>query len=317
MSTQRKMLIIDTDGGIDDAQAIFMMLDSTEYDVIALTCVRGNSGVEQVVCNVLKILRAADKLNIPVFPGTAFSILGQKEIKNSYQGDDGLGDCPSIEEPDVSIVQKEAATDAIIRLTKEHPGEITLMCIGPLTNLATALKMDPDFGSRLRDCFIMGGNYYGKGNITVSAEFNFHSDPEAAYIALEQVRCPTTLVGWEVCEENGPTWDQYHELRRFPGKRNKFLKAIEQKPVAYSIEQGWNYSPADEFLAACMLCPSEVVLETKHVYATVELGGKFTYGQMVVDWNKVLKKNPNLTIVTKIDKKAFYTVLLNTAKNGL
>ncbi|OWF40166.1 uncharacterized protein LOC110464152 [Mizuhopecten yessoensis] len=317
MATQRKKLIIDTDGGVDDAQAIFMMLDSTVYDVIGFTCVRGNSGVNQVVRNVLKILTAADKLSIPVYAGCAFSILGQHVIQNSYQGVDGLGDCQSAEEPDVSILQREAATDVIIRLTKEHPGEITLMCIGPLTNLATALKVDPDFSCRLRDCYIMGGNYYGKGNITVSAEFNFHADPEAAYIALEQLRCPTTLVGWEVCEENGPTWDQYHQLRSFSGKRNQFLKAIEQKPVAFSIKQGWNYSPADEFLAACMLSPSEVVMETKHVYATVELGGKLTYGQMVVDWNKVLKKEPNLTIVTKIDKDTFFTALLNTAKSDI
>ncbi|XP_060069868.1 nucleoside hydrolase-like [Ylistrum balloti] len=317
MATQKKKLVIDTDGGIDDAQAIFIMLDSNVYDVIGITCVRGNSGVEQVARNVLKILRAANRLNVPVFSGGPFSILGEKAIKNSYQGDDGLGDCPSIQEPDVSVLQTETATDAMIRLTKELPGEITLMCIGPLTNLATALKVDPDFGSRLRDCFIMGGNYYGKGNITVSAEFNFHADPEAAYIALEQVGCPTTLVGWEVCEENGPTWDQYHQLRSFPGKRNQFLKAIEDKPVAFSIKQGWNYSPADEFLAACMVDPSHVVMETKRVYATVELGGKFTYGQMVVDWNKVLKRDPNLTIVTKIDKNEFFNILLNSAKNDI
>ncbi|XP_033731624.1 pyrimidine-specific ribonucleoside hydrolase RihA-like isoform X1 [Pecten maximus] len=317
MSTQRKMLIIDTDGGIDDAHAIFMMLDSTVYDVIALTCVRGNSGVEQVVCNVLKILGAANKLNIPVYSGCAFSIRGQNTTPKSYHGEDGLGDCPSVEEPDVSVLQSETATDAIIRLTKELPGEITLMCIGPLTNLATALKMDPDFGSRLRDCFIMGGNYYGKGNITVSAEFNFHSDPEAASIVLEQLGCPTTLVGLEVCLKNGLTWDQYRELRRFPGKRNQFLEAIERNPVAFSIEEGWNFSPPDAVLAACMSSPPEVVMETKHVYATVELDGKFTYGQMVVDWNNVLKKNPNLTIVTKIDKNAFYTVLINTAKSDI
>lgn len=316
MASQKKKLIIDTDGGVDDAQAIYMMLDSTVYDVIAITCVRGNSGVEQVKRNILKILRAADKLDIPVFSGCAFSILGHGDIKNSYQGIDGLGDCPSIKEPDAGVIKSEAATDAMIRLTKEHPGDITLMCIGPLTNLATIIKMDPDFTGRLRDCFIMGGNYYGKGNITVSAEFNFHADPEAAFIVFEQIRCPTTLVGWELCEDNRLTWDQYHELRSFPGKRNQFLKQVEEKPIAVCIEDGWDYSPADEYLAACMVQPADVVMETKDVYATVELGGKFTYGQMVVDWHRFLGKDPNITIVTKIDKNAFFNILLNTAKSG-
>ncbi|XP_069120698.1 nucleoside hydrolase-like [Argopecten irradians] len=316
MSPQKK-LIIDTDGGVDDAQAIYMMLDSTVYDVIAITCVMGNSGVEQVVRNVLKILRAANKLDIPVYSGCALSICGQNVMQNSYQGKDGLGDCQSIEEPDVSVLQTEPATDALVRLTKEHPGNITLMCIGPLTNLATVLKMDPDFSSRLRDCFIMGGNYYGKGNSSVCAEFNFHADPEAAYRTLEQIRCPTTLVGWEICLKNGIAWDKYHELRRFPGKRNQFLKNIEQNPVAFSIEQDWKYTLADEILAACMLRPAEVIRETEHVYATVELEGKFTYGQMVVDWHSMLKKDPNITIVTEIDKNALFSILLNTAQNGI
>ncbi|XP_021374885.1 probable uridine nucleosidase 2 [Mizuhopecten yessoensis] len=117
----------------------------------------------------------------------------------SYHGEDGFGNCPYIEEPDVGLLEEETAIDAMIRLPKAHPGEITLMCIGPLTNLATALKIDQYFGCRLRDCYIMGGNYYGRGNATVSAEFNFYANPEAAFVALAHLRCPTTLVGLRKC----------------------------------------------------------------------------------------------------------------------
>jgi len=117
-----------------------------------------------------------------------------------YHGHDGFGDTNHDDEPDLKCVQEsEHAVNALVRIVKSHPGEITLVALGPLTNVAMAMRLDSQFASNLKEIYIMGGNTEGKGNITVSAEFNFHSDPEAAYIVLENTRCPTFVASWELC----------------------------------------------------------------------------------------------------------------------
>ena len=117
-----------------------------------------------------------------------------------FHGHDGFGDTNHDDEPNLKCVQEsEHAVNALVRIVKSNPGEITLVALGPLTNVAMAMRLDSQFASNLKDLYIMGGNTEGKGNITVSAEFNFHSDPEAAFIVLENTRCPTFIASWELC----------------------------------------------------------------------------------------------------------------------
>ena len=123
----------------------------------------------------------------------------RQENPKHFHGIDGFGDAAHEEEADLSSLQTEHAVNALVRLVKENPGQITLVALGPLTNVAMAMRMDAEFASNLKAMYIMGGNTEGVGNITVSAEFNFHSDPEAAFIVLSNVRCPTYIAPWELC----------------------------------------------------------------------------------------------------------------------
>ncbi len=118
---------------------------------------------------------------------------------DSYQGCDGFNDVSFPEQPDISKVSGELAVDAIRRLVKKHPREITMVCLAPLTNLALALKVDEEVTNGLKELVLMGGNVEGIGNMTIAAEFNFHSDPEAAHVVMDVSRFPITVVSWELC----------------------------------------------------------------------------------------------------------------------
>ncbi|XP_063423554.1 nucleoside hydrolase-like isoform X1 [Mytilus trossulus] len=314
----KKKIIIDTDAGLDDAQAILMALASIQVEVVAITTVMGNTGSPQVALNVLRILKLADRLDIPIYVGCNQALNGYKvEGCSGYHGTDGFGESPDPDAPDSSLVQKEDGVSALIRLSKHFSGDISVVCIGPLTNMAMALRKDKMFGQQLKKCYIMGGNYYGRGNVTVSAEFNFHVDPEAAREVLHDLCCPKTLLGWETCDENSFSWDWYKKFLKMKSNKIKYLAELEKytmnKYYIPNINKGLvqNYEMADQFLMAIAL-DENIIMESKTVYADVELKGEVTRAQMVVDWNKMLGKEPNVKIVTKFDRDRAEQMLMES-----
>ncbi|WAR30401.1 YBP2-like protein [Mya arenaria] len=358
MSTpSRRKLLIDTDAGVDDAQAILMALKCPDVDVIGITCVAGNADAMQVGKNVLRVLQVVNRLDIPVYIGCNEPLLGDKKETSDYHGSDGFGDVPDPEAPDDSLLESEHAVNALMRLSKKHEGELSLVCLAPLTNIAMAIRMDPGIGSRLKHCYIMGGNHHGKGNMTVAAEFNFYFDPEAAYVVLNQLKAHITIVTWETCMEHSIPWfamaaaifddviilqelvystveltsglcrgqmvvDWSNVLKRNPnvnefysnirdkgGDVCNFLSKIEKKSCEYAKKQKWaTFMPADEYLIACVL-RLDVIKTCCDVYATVEVKGHYTWGQMVVDWQKVLKRPNNVCVVTDINQDIFEGML--------
>ncbi|XP_046376259.2 inosine-uridine preferring nucleoside hydrolase-like isoform X2 [Haliotis rufescens] len=308
----RRKFIIDTDAGIDDAQAILMCLAASDVDVVALTTVKGNATATQVTSNLLRLLKAADRLEIPIYRGCEDMLLGwEKPDEYNYHGKDGFGDVPDPDPPSRDRVQAKHAVQALIDITKQYPGEITLIAIGPLTNVSMAVRMDQDLGSRLKACYIMGGNYRGEGNVTPSGEFNFYSDPEAAHIVLNSLGCPITLTCWELCEQYALTWEKYAELRKHNSKKCQFMKEVERLMVSTCKELNWTtYIPCDEVAAACAI-DNKVITKSDHVYASVELHGHLTRGQMVVDWGMRLGKKPNVQIVKELDVERYMELLLH------
>ncbi len=135
---------------------------------------------------------------IPVHIGSKTAMV-VPYVGDSYHGCDGFNGVSFPEQPDVSKVSGELAVDAIRRLAREHPGEITMVCLAPLTNLALALKVDVEATNGLKELVLMGGNVEGVGNTTIAAEFNFHADPEAAHVVMEVSKFPITVVSWELC----------------------------------------------------------------------------------------------------------------------
>ena len=129
-----------------------------------------------------------------------------------YQGKDGLGDAVGISDPDLSLIKPIHAVSALVKLAKENAGHLNIAALGPLTNIALACRMDPLFGKNIKSLSAMGGNKHGKGNVTVSAEFNFAADPEAARVVLQEMSSHVSLVTWELCLEHPMEWDFFMSM---------------------------------------------------------------------------------------------------------
>ncbi|KAI0238361.1 putative uridine nucleosidase 1 [Lamellibrachia satsuma] len=308
-SNSKRLFVVDTDAGVDDAQAIMMMLARSDIELLAVTTVRGNTTTEQVTKNVLRLLKLAGRLDIEVYKGAVASLINQDHPSSAYyHGEDGFGDVPDQDPPDLSLVQSEHGVNALIRLVNLYPGEINLICLGPLTNVALALRLDPDFGSKLKDCFIMGGNYHGKGNINVSAEFNFYADPEAASVVLKDLGRVSTLVTWELCMECALKPDFYERFTNTDSEMARIVKEAEGNAMARRVKttEVWR-SIADQLLAA--------VAVERMAYCMVELVGAVTRGQMVVDWRCELCKDANVRLVLDVDKDKFAELMMTIVQH--
>jgi len=178
-------IIIDCDPGIDDAVAIFLALASRDdIEVLGVTCVNGNVGLDKTHMNARRIVAAAQRLDIPVLRGIPRPILAPASLASSSHGLDGLGDIAwPIQNPQAD--DKADAVSFIRQQADRFPGEVTLCAIGPLTNVAVALLFDPSLAEKLRSIVFMGGAAYCAGNMNAYAEFNFLLDPHAAEIVLQ------------------------------------------------------------------------------------------------------------------------------------
>lgn len=226
-----------------------------------------------------------------------------------------MGDVKDIPHPDMSLLKSEHAVNALIRLINQHPGEITLVPIGPLTNIALACRLDPNISSKLKDVVIMGGNFEAKGNTSVSAEFNFHFDVEAAHVVLNQLTCPVSLITWEFCLNHAFPWDFYDCYCGQATKKSDFVQKISNiSCLFYKKNQtgfGQGYTCCDPLAVAVAVQPGIVTKETS-VYATIELHGHLTRGQMVVDWRGHLGQKPNIRIVQEINLEAHKALMMKS-----
>lgn len=224
-----------------------------------------------------------------------------------------MGDAKDIPHPDMSLLKSEHAVNALIRLIGQYPGEITLVPIGPLTNIALACRLDPTISSKLKNVVIMGGNFEAKGNTYVSAEFNFHFDVEAAHIVLNQLTCPVSLVTWEFCLNHAFPWEFYDRYCGQGTKKSDFVQKISHKSSIFYKQKragmGRGYTCCDPLAVAVAVQPDIVTKETS-VFATVELHGHLTRGQMVVDWRGHLGQKHNVMIVQEINLEAHKTLMM-------
>lgn len=172
-------LIIDTDPGIDDAMAIFYAAAAPEIEIAGLTTIFGNVTVQQATRNALRLLDWAGLTGIPVASGAEKPrALPAFPPSHNVHGPEGFGDLPA-ETPKASALHEPAA-EFLSRMARTHPGEITLCPIGPLTNIADAIDLDPDFTRNIKEIVLMGGSLDAGGNITPAAEANIYHDPHAA-----------------------------------------------------------------------------------------------------------------------------------------
>ena len=271
-------VIIDTDPGVDDAMAIFLALNSPELKVEALTVVPGNVDGRQGLENALKLVSLAGRCDLTV-AGGAQHPLNQKLITAQYwHGKNGLA---GVELPASRCkADSRFGPDLIIELVHKYPHEITLIPVGPLTNIALAVSKDPSIVPLVKDVVIMGGSITG-GNVNGAAEANIYGDPEAAAIVFN-AGWMVTMVGSDVGERTLITRKNLVELQSMHGPESDFIAKLADFYLERAEKSGYQGAAMyDPLAVGVVIDPKLVTLKDMHV--DVETKGEFTRGETVAN----------------------------------
>ena len=268
-------VIIDTDPGVDDALALLLAMRSPELKIEAITAVAGNVPLDLTLPNALRMVEIAGRTDIPVAAGARAPLVRRLVTAAYAHGENGLGGAV-FPEPKTKPVAEPAA--ALIRqIIRKFPGELTLLTIGPLTNIATALNADPELAGMVRSLVMMGGSLSG-GNITPAAEFNVYVDPEAARIVF-QSGIPVTMVGLDVTRKTSLTEDHVRQLQAGQNPVSQAAATIARNAIEHNRERGFAVGPNmhDSLAVAGFIDPS--LLQMKDYYVDVEIMGELTAGE--------------------------------------
>lgn len=291
-------LLIDTDPGVDDALALLLAFNDPRHEVVGLTIAAGNVGLRHTVANALKLCEIAG-VDVPVFAGCAGPLLHPAPDAGYVHGQDGFGDVGY--EPARQQAQAEHAALAILRLSHEHAGQLLLVALGPLTNIALALKLDPTLPERVARFVVMGGSVTGHGNITPAAEFNIYFDPEAAHIVFEAF-AHIDLADWEGTIAHGLHHQRVEEWLGADSQRARFYERISKKTREWSADRRGDYwHSADAFAMAFALAPDGVLEEAQRPLA-IELGHGHARGMTVVDWQRQSGRPDRARILLRYDQ---------------
>ncbi len=301
---------IDTDTASDDAVAILMALRWPDVHVEGISVVSGNVPLEMGVRNALYTVELTGQ-DTPVYPGLDRPLLREPSYAYFFHGPDGMGGMNY--QPTRKPADKHAV-EAIIEAFRAAPGEITLVTLGPLTNIATALRLAPDLAEKIPMTYIMGGAANQVGNITPAAEYNIWVDPEAARIVFH-AGFPILMIGWEHCRGEANLDDEEMAyVRSFNTPYADF--ALDCNISALKANREWLGEPGlslpDPVAMSIALDPSICTRRGEH-YVDVETHSELTRGMTVVDELGVTNKPPNIEVCWESDparwKEALYKTL--------
>jgi len=268
-------VIIDTDPGVDDALALLLAMRSPELKIEGITPVAGNVPLELTLPNALRLVEIAGRTDIPVAAGARVPLVRRLVTAQYAHGENGLGGAV-FPDPTTKPVA-EPASEFIRRIVRKYPHEVTLITIGPLTNIATALNSDPELAGLIRGLTMMGGSLSG-GNITPAAEFNVYVDPEAARIVF-QSGIPITMVGLDVTRKTSLTEDHVRTLEAAKNPSAQAAAKIGRNAIQHNRERGFLVGPNmhDSLAVASFLDPT--ILKWQEFYVDVETTGELTAGE--------------------------------------
>ncbi|SEL64494.1 purine nucleosidase [Pseudoxanthomonas sp. GM95] len=300
--TEKTPLLIDTDPGVDDALALLMAFNDTAHAVVGLTIAAGNVGLDHTVRNALKLCEVAGRSDVPVYAGCPGPLLHPSPDAADVHGQDGFGDVGYA--PAAHGVQAEHAALAILRLSHKYAGQLLLVTLGPLTNVAVALKLDPTLPQRVKRLVVMGGAVSAHGNLTPAAEFNVAFDPEAAHLVFEAFP-QFDVADWEATMAHGLPHADVEQWLTAPSPRAAFYDQISRQTRLWSADRrGDRWHSADALAMAYALHPDGATRLESRPFA-VELAGTLTRGATITDWNRQTGRPDNARLLLGYDQARF------------
>ena len=300
--------ILDTDTAQDDCVAILVGLLDPAADLRAITMVAGNVGFEQQVRNAWMTLNVADRLGaVPLHLGAQRPLMREWVSAENVHGDGSGG--LSIDDSGLEP-QAEHAVDAMLRITAEQPGEISIVAIGPLTNIALAVIKDPTFPSRVKSLYVMGGSNNGRGNITAAAEFNFYVDPEAARTVFEAGFADLVVVPWAPLTLNDAVFDRDRiaHLAAVGTPLARFVERVCRTTLAFDESVGIAGSTHPDSLTAALLLHPELIAAEAPYAVDIETSSELTRGYSAMSWG-VHGLEPNARVIERVDGEGFFRYL--------
>ena len=317
-----RKIIFDTDPGTDDAMALMLALNSPELEVRAITVVPGNVTASQGLENALRMVSLANRCDIPIAAGAQHPLFQKLITAEFWHGKNGLAD---VELPPSNCkVDGRFGPDLIIHMVHQEPHEITLVPVGPLTNIALALLKDPSIVPLVKEVILMGGSISG-GNVNAAAEANIYNDPEAAQIVF-QAGWPVTMVGLDVGDKTLLSRPYLDQLSRTHGPVNDFIYAVARYLIDLSAQFGASGTPMYDPLAVGVAIDSTLV-KAPEMHVDVETRGHFTRGETVANRHGYIERNvlrgsryviegvdkvsPNAKVCTEVDAQRFLRLFVS------
>ena len=324
--------IIDADTGSDDAVAILLALRDPSIEILGISIVSGNVPLELGILNTKSTMELCEQ-DIKVYAGSNKPLLREyKEIHNlddfmdhvksespisasgqCVHGIDGMGDIGIY--PKNKTYEKESGVDFLIKSLNEQPNEITVVTLGPLTNIAKAIEKDPSIIEKVKHCYVMGGTSDGSGNVSAAAEYNIWVDPEAAKIVFDS-GMKITMVGW----------DNSYKYAMLKEDEMSLLKSLKTKYADFSVDiqktlidltfrtYGFYGFDLPDPITMAIALDNKIIEESQQLDVIVDTRDGLTRGQTIVDYFGVENKHKNIRVVTKANKKRFMDLLIKSLK---
>jgi purine nucleosidase len=297
--------ILDTDTAQDDCVALIAGLLDPEADLRAITMVAGNVGFDKQVRNAHMTLNVCGRLGtVPIHLGCRQPMVVPWVSAENVHGDGSGG-------LDMDFggtgTEDEHAVDALIRMTAEAPGELSIVAIGPLTNIAMAAVKDPAFVRNVKRLVIMGGSNNGRGNITAAAEFNFYVDPHAAKVVFEAGFADIVVVPWAPLTLQDAVFSraQLADIDRLDTPLSRFFLTVCGPTLAFDESVGIPGTTHPDSLSVGVLLHPELALKSAPYHVAVETESELTRGYSAMSWG-VHGLEPNATVVEEADGAAFH-----------
>ena len=308
----KKKIIIDCDPGYDDAVALLLASGSPSVEVLAITTVAGNQTLEKVTRNALRVATLAG-LEVPVAAGAARPLLRDEvAVAANIHGESGL-DGTTLPQATLKPDPRHAAQLIVDTVMNEPPQSVTLVPIGPLTNIALAARLEPRIVERVKEVVLMGGGYH-IGNVKPMAEFNIENDPEAAHIVFEE-KWPIVMVGLDLTYQALATQTVKDKIAAIHTPASDFVtQVLTRFSENYKKSKGFDEPPVHDACAVAYVIDPGVI-ETRKAPVHVEYRGEYTSGMTVTDLRRKAPQDCHTAVAMKLDRERFWNLVIEAVGN--